>query len=78
MAGSPGWALLGLFSAAMAVDLAATVRTIAKINRQLDQIDQLAQRLIGCPLREEALRAAVRRGKSGNIFRTWTCMNFAG
>ena len=40
-----GWALLGLFSAAMAVDLAATVRTIAKINRQLDQIDQLARRL---------------------------------
>ena len=38
-----GWALLGLFSAAMAVDLAATVRTIAKINRQLDQIDQLAR-----------------------------------
>ena len=40
-----GWALLGLFSAAMAVDLAATVRTIAKINRQLDLIDQLARRL---------------------------------
>ena len=40
-----GWVLLGLFSAAMAVDLAATVRTIAKINRQLDQIDQLAWRL---------------------------------
>ena len=40
-----GWVLLGLFSAAMAVDLAATVRTIAKINRQLDQIDQLARRL---------------------------------
>ena len=40
-----GWVLLGLFSAAMAVDLAATVRTIAKLNRQLDQIDQLARRL---------------------------------
>lgn len=40
-----GWVLLGLFSAAMAVDLAAMVRTIAKINRQLDQIDQLARRL---------------------------------
>ena len=40
-----GWVLLGLFSAAMAVDLAATVRTIAKLNRQLDQIDQLAWRL---------------------------------
>ena len=40
-----GWVLLGLFSAAMAVDLAATVRTIAKINRQLDQINQLARRM---------------------------------
>lgn len=28
-----GWVLLGLFSSAMAVDLAATVRTIAKLNR---------------------------------------------
>lgn len=61
-----GWALLGLFSAAMAVDLAATVRTIAKINRQLDQIDQLAQRLkaasneFGENLADRVLEAAER------------------
>lgn len=61
-----GWALLGLFSAVMAVDLAATVRTIAKINRQLDQIDQLAQRLrtasneFGENLADRVLEAAER------------------
>ena len=61
-----GWALLGLFSAAMAVDLAATVRTIAKINRQLDQIDQLARRLktasneFGENLADRVLEAAER------------------
>lgn len=61
-----GWVLLGLFSAAMAVDLAATVRTIAKINRQLDQIDQLAQRLrtasneFGENLADRVLEAAER------------------
>ena len=61
-----GWVLLGLFSAAMAVDLAATVRTIAKINRQLDQIDQLARRLktasneFGENLADRVLEAAER------------------
>ena len=40
-----GWVLLGIFSAAMAVDLAATVRTIARMNRQLSQLDELAGRL---------------------------------
>ena len=61
-----GWVLLGLFSAAMAVDLAATVRTIAKINRQLDQIDQLAHRLktasneFGENLADRVLEAAER------------------
>ncbi|MGE4277534.1 MAG: hypothetical protein AB7E30_10225 [Lawsonibacter sp.] len=40
-----GWVLLGLFAAVMAVDLAATVRTIAKINRQLSQIDELASKI---------------------------------
>ena len=61
-----GWALLGLFSAAMAVDLAATVRTIAKLNRQLDQIDQLARRLktasneFGENLADRVLEAAER------------------
>ena len=62
-----GWVLLGLFSAAMAVDLAATVRTIAKINRQLDQIDQLARRLktasneFGEILADRVLEAAEKR-----------------
>ena len=40
-----GWVLLVLFGAVMAVDLAATVRTIAKINRQLSQIDEMAARI---------------------------------
>ena len=61
-----GWVLLVLFSAAMAVDLAATVRTIAKLNRQLDQIDQLARRLktasneFGENLADRVLEAAER------------------
>ena len=37
-----GVGLLILFSVTMAVDLAATVRTIARINRQLCQLDELA------------------------------------
>ena len=37
-----GVGLLILFSVTMAVDLAATVRTIARINRQLSQLDELA------------------------------------
>ena len=40
-----GWALLALFAAVMAVDLAATVSTIARMNRQLSQLDELAGRL---------------------------------
>ena len=40
-----GWVLLGLFAAGMAVDLAATVSTIAKLNRKLEHIDQLAGRI---------------------------------
>lgn len=40
-----GWVLLGVFAAGMAVDLAATVRTIARMNRQLSQLDELAGRL---------------------------------
>lgn len=40
-----GWALLALFGIVMAVDLAATVRTIAKINRRLSQIDELAAKI---------------------------------
>ena len=40
-----GWVLLGLFGAVMAVDLVATVRTIAKINRKLSQIDEMAVKI---------------------------------
>lgn len=40
-----GWVLLGVFAACMAVDLAATVSTIAKLNRKLEHIDQLASRI---------------------------------
>lgn len=37
-----GVGLLILFSVTMAVDLAATVRTIARMNRQLSQLDELS------------------------------------
>lgn len=40
-----GLVLLALFSAGMLVDLAATVRTIARMNRQLTQLDELASRI---------------------------------
>lgn len=40
-----GWVLLGVFGAAMAVDLVATVSTITKLNRRLSQIDELASRI---------------------------------
>lgn len=40
-----GLILLALFSAGMLVDLAATVRTIARMNRQLTQLDELAGRI---------------------------------
>lgn len=40
-----GIVLLALFSAGMLVDLAATVRTIARMNRQLTQLDELAGRI---------------------------------
>ena len=40
-----GVGLLILFSVTMAVDLAATVRTIARINRQLSQLDELDCRI---------------------------------
>ena len=59
-----GWVLLGLFSAAMAVDLAATVRTIARMNRQLSQLDELAAGIkemsneLGANLADRVLDAA--------------------
>lgn len=40
-----GLVLLVLFSACMLVDLAATVRTITRMNRQLTQLDELASRI---------------------------------
>lgn len=40
-----GWVLLGVLGVVMAVDLVATVRTIAKLNRRLDQIDEMAARI---------------------------------
>lgn len=40
-----GVALLCIFAAVMAADLAATVRTIARINRSLGQIDELAAKI---------------------------------
>lgn len=40
-----GWVLLWAFAAVMAVDLAATVRTVVRMNRQLRQLDELAGRL---------------------------------
>ena len=42
---SIGWVLLAVFAAAMAADLAATVRTVVRMNRQLRQLDELADRL---------------------------------
>lgn len=63
---SLGWVLLGMMAVLMAVDLVATVRTIAKINRQLDRIDELACRIkeasndFGEHLAERVLDAAER------------------
>lgn len=59
-----GLVLLVVFSAVMVVDLAATVRTIARINRQLTQLDELAGRIkslsneLGESLAERVLDAA--------------------
>ncbi len=59
-----GWTLLALLAAVMAVDLAATVRTIAKLNRRLSQLDQLAAKIkdasndFGEDLAERVLDAA--------------------
>ena len=44
-----GWTLLAIFGVVLAVDLAATLRTIAKINRSLGQIDELAAKIRGRP-----------------------------
>ena len=61
-----GLILLGLFAAGMAVDLAATVRTITRMNRQLTQLDELAGRIkslsneLGENLAERVIDAAER------------------
>ena len=59
-----GVGLLALFSAVMAVDLAATVCTIARMNRQLSQLDELAAGIkemsneLGANLADRVLDAA--------------------
>ena len=64
-----GLVLLVVFSAVMVVDLAATVRTIARINRQLTQLDELAGRIkslsneLGESLAERVLDAAEKGGE---------------
>ncbi len=61
-----GWVLLALFAAGMSVDLAATVRTIARINRRLSRIDELAAKIraasndFGEELADKVLDAAER------------------
>ena len=61
-----GLALLALLGAVMAVDLAATVSTIVKLNRRLAQIDELAAKIkeaaneFGENLAERVLDAAER------------------
>jgi len=63
---TPGTVLLCAFGAAMAVDLTATVMTIAGINRRLREIDRLAARMreasndFGEDLAEKVLDAAER------------------
>ena len=61
-----GLVLLALMGTVMAVDLAATVSTISKLNRRLEQIDQLAAKIkeasneFGENLAERVLDAAER------------------
>ena len=61
-----GWTLLAIFGVVLAVDLAATLRTIAKINRSLGQIDELAGKIrelsdgVGENLADRVLEAAER------------------
>lgn len=61
-----GIVLLGILSGIMAIDLAATVSTIVKLNRRLEQIDKLAAKIkeasneFGEDLAEKVLDAAER------------------
>ena len=70
---SLGWVLLALLGAVLAADLAATVRAIAKINRGLSQIDELAGRIrevsddLGEDLADRVLEAAERGADLKNV-----------
>ena len=63
-----GWVLLAMAAASMAVDLAATVSTIVKVNRKLARIDQLAAKIreasneFGENLADRVLDAAEKGG----------------
>ena len=61
-----GWGVLAALCVVLAADLAATLRTIARINRSLGQIDELAGRIreasdgLGEDLADRVLEAAER------------------
>lgn len=72
-----GWVLLALFGASMAADLTATVRTIAKINRRLGQIDELAAKIrsasndLGENLADRVLDAAEKGADLREVLDGW-------
>lgn len=61
-----GWVLLSLFSVGLIADILATVSTIAKFNRQLNQIQELVSRIketsdeLGENLADKVIEAAER------------------
>ena len=73
-----GVVLLGLLMAALLVDLAATVSTIARLNRRLYQIDEMAARIreasndLGEGLAERVLDAAERGADWRADLEEWT------
>ncbi len=72
-----GLVLLGLLSASMAVDLAATVQAIAGINRRLRRIDELAAKIkaasdeFGEDLADKVLDAAERGAEMREELDVW-------
>ncbi len=72
-----GLVLLGLLSAVMAVDLAATVQAIAGINRRLQRIDELAVKIkaasndFGEDLADKVLDAAERGAEMREELDVW-------